>query len=123
VSLVFFLLRGKLWAPVNEFCTASFDFILFIGAELGTVSGLLLTGFIIENIGWEAVFYIEGCFGVVWAVFWLLTVHDNPEEHPRISEKEKTYIKTQIAKDAHVSNKVNSLLKFYKLLKKKLKSK
>ncbi|XP_065579624.1 putative inorganic phosphate cotransporter [Artemia franciscana] len=91
------------WIPPTERSTISA--LVYGGAELGTVSGLLLTGFIIENIGWEAVFYIEGCFGVVWAVFWLLIVHDNPEEHPRISEKEKTYIKTQIAKDAHVSNK------------------
>ncbi|XP_065565869.1 putative inorganic phosphate cotransporter [Artemia franciscana] len=91
------------WIPPNERSTISA--LVYGGAELGTVSGLLLTGLIIENIGWEAVFYVEGCFGVVWAVFWLLLVHDNPEEHPRISDKERTYIKTEIAKDAHVSNK------------------
>ncbi|XP_065579634.1 sialin-like [Artemia franciscana] len=79
------------WIPPTEQSTISA--LVYGGAELDTVSGLLLTGFIIENIGWEVVFYIEGCFGVVWAVFWLLIVHDNPEELPKISEKEKTYIK------------------------------
>ncbi|KAK2727917.1 hypothetical protein QYM36_008404 [Artemia franciscana] len=91
------------WIPPNERSTISA--IVYGGAELGTVSGLLLTGLIIENIGWEAVFYIEGCFGIVWAVFWLLLVHDNPDEHPRISETERIHITKEIAKDAHVSKK------------------
>ena len=93
-----------------------FEIILLSSAELGTVSGLLLTGLIIENIGWEAVVYVEGCFGIIWAVFWLSLVNDNPEEHPKISEKEKIYTKTEITKDAHMSNKVTCLLKSYKHL-------
>ncbi|MDG1827410.1 MAG: ACS family MFS transporter [Henriciella sp.] len=58
------------------------------GAILGTVLALVFTGRIIAVYGWESVFYIFGSLGFIWAVFWVWLVHDDPEDHPKISSQE-----------------------------------
>ncbi|KAK2713724.1 hypothetical protein QYM36_009564 [Artemia franciscana] len=95
------------WIPPQERGTISA--VVYAGQQLGTVVGLLLTGLIINKLGWEAVFYIEGCIGFVWTFFWLLLVFDSPDTHPRISKAEKKYIRTSIANDASPTKKVASV--------------
>lgn len=58
------------------------------------ISGLLCA----SNLwgGWPSVFYIFGAIGILWAIVWLLLTHDRPENHPRISAKEKEYIQSSI---------------------------
>ena len=33
-----------------------------------------------------------GAIGLLWSFVWMLMIHPTPEEHPTISEAEKTYI-------------------------------
>uniref|UniRef100_T1KC99 Major facilitator superfamily (MFS) profile domain-containing protein n=2 Tax=Tetranychus urticae TaxID=32264 RepID=T1KC99_TETUR len=42
--------------------------------------------------GWQSVFYIIGTFQLVISMIWLLTVYDDPETHPRISDEERELI-------------------------------
>ncbi|XP_034942652.1 vesicular glutamate transporter 3-like isoform X2 [Chelonus insularis] len=77
------------WIPQNERSK-------FVSAYMGGGVGIGLTyplcGFIIENVNWEIVFYCTSCFGIIWYILWLFLVYDTPQQHPRISEKEKNYI-------------------------------
>ncbi|KAK9878097.1 hypothetical protein WA026_020740 [Henosepilachna vigintioctopunctata] len=77
------------WIPPNErskFITA------YLGSSVGAALTYILSGFIIDAWGWEAVFYFTGTVGTVWFVAWWLLVFDSPSEHPRISPEEKKYI-------------------------------
>jgi hypothetical protein len=42
---------------------------------------------VIENLGWEAVFYFTGGLSVAWVVAWTFLVYDSPAQHPRYTVK------------------------------------
>ena len=50
------------------------------------MTGMLLSGIMVDTFGWEAVFYTTGCLGIVWFVGWVFLVFETPDDHPRISE-------------------------------------
>ncbi len=80
------------WAPTGE--RSSISTFIFSGAQVGTVLGITCSGLIADSLGWEAVFYIQGCLSVIVVAAWLYVVYDSPELHPRISAKEREYIKS-----------------------------
>lgn len=53
---------------------------------------LPLCGWVLTSWGWEAVFYVSGALTVIWTVAWWVLVFDSPEQHPRISDKEREYL-------------------------------
>src|SRR5437016_13141930 len=52
--------------------------------------------FIAINYGWQWAFIITGTLGFIWLIFWLL-VYRRPEEHPRLSRTELSYIQSDPA--------------------------
>jgi Na+/melibiose symporter-like transporter len=53
-------------------------------------------GFLINWFDWPAIYHVTGVIGVVWFITWWFMVYDSPEQHPHISEKEKTYIQNKL---------------------------
>ena len=51
-----------------------------------------LAGYVTAEFGWAYAFYTCGTFSLAWVLVWALLMHDSPEIHPRISEKEKIHI-------------------------------
>ncbi|KAF0305398.1 Vesicular glutamate transporter 2 [Amphibalanus amphitrite] len=86
------LLRA--WAPPNE--RSTIISLAFNACNIGTAITMPLASTIINGISWEAVFYIQGSFALVWFIFWVLLVYDNPEKHPFITEEERLFIVTAI---------------------------
>uniref|UniRef100_A0A672HXB2 Sialin n=1 Tax=Salarias fasciatus TaxID=181472 RepID=A0A672HXB2_SALFA len=82
------------WAPPLE--RSRLLTISYIGAQLGTVVCLPLSGEICFYLGWPYVFYIFGAVGLLWFVLWGLFVFDTPNTHPRISERERIYITSSL---------------------------
>lgn len=78
------------WVPMAE--RARFVSFAFQGASLGTVVALPMCGWVLHAWGWEAVFYVSGALSLVWTAAWWLLVFDSPEQHPRISDKEREYL-------------------------------
>ncbi|KAK2824551.1 hypothetical protein Q5P01_021726 [Channa striata] len=78
------------WAPPLE--RSRLLTISYIGAQLGTVVSLPLSGEICFYLDWTYVFYVFGVVGLVWFVLWAFLVFDSPNTHPRISEQERLYI-------------------------------
>ncbi|XP_066993783.1 sialin isoform X2 [Anabrus simplex] len=77
------------WIPPNErstFVTA------YTGGSIGVAFTFSVGGLIIDWLGWEAIFHITGVLGVLWYIAWYCLVYDTPDQHPRISEEERTYI-------------------------------
>ena len=66
------------------------------GASIGTVLIFTFSGYVADNLGWEAVFYITGGCSLVWVVFWFYLVYDTPAKHPRIDLQEREFIEKEI---------------------------
>ncbi|XP_061692413.1 sialin isoform X2 [Syngnathoides biaculeatus] len=78
------------WAPPLE--RSRLLTISYIGAQIGTVVSLPLSGEICFYLDWTYVFYIFGAVGLLWFVLWALLAFDSPNSHPWISEQERVYI-------------------------------
>lgn len=57
---------------------------------------MLISGLIAGNLGWEAVFYIEGGLAMIWLVFWVICSADTPQQARFISQEERDYITTSL---------------------------
>ncbi|KAK1389446.1 Phosphate transporter 45 [Heracleum sosnowskyi] len=51
---------------------------VFGGLSVGSVAGLLLAPPLIQNFGWESVFYLFGLFGVAWFLGFQLVTEEQP---------------------------------------------
>ena len=52
----------------------------------------LIGGFVVENFGWEIMFYAPAAVTLLWCVIWWLRVFESPEKHRSISDAELEYI-------------------------------
>jgi len=84
------------WAPPEE--RSSMAAFIYAGSQMGTIVGLSLSGIIVDAWGWEAVFYIQGPMALIFLLMWMLLVYDSPDQHPRISAKERTFIRSVIGR-------------------------
>ncbi|KAM3862824.1 sialin [Diretmus argenteus] len=89
------------WAPPME--RSRLLTISYTGAQLGTVISLPLSGEICFYLDWTYVFYVFGAVGLVWFVLWAALVSNNPNTHPRISERERLYITTSLKNELSTS--------------------
>ncbi|KAK6191616.1 hypothetical protein SNE40_003260 [Patella caerulea] len=62
------------------------------GAYAGAVVGFPVAGMITHYIGWQYVFYLNGCVGILWALIWIVFAREKPSDHPFISENELKYM-------------------------------
>jgi len=78
----------------------------FSASTLGAALTLPVCGILISAWGWESAFYITGLVGLAWSALWFNLVFETPAVHPRISEYERHYIETEIAKQSKPGTKV-----------------
>ena len=58
------------WSPPGE--RSRLLAIVVSGATIGAPGGLMLSGVLVENFGWQSPFYVFGLLGLTWAVYWLV---------------------------------------------------
>ena len=80
---------GK-WVPDNE--RSTFIGVVFSGPSAGIIVSYLLSGYLCPY-SWTLVFYILGGMTVLWYIAFMFIVFSSPEDHPRISNEEKLYIR------------------------------
>lgn len=78
------------WAPPLE-RTRMTGFAL-AGNYVGTVVGMSLSGVLAVSLGWESVFYVFGCIGIVWFVLWIAIVKRSPQDDKHMKNEERDYI-------------------------------
>lgn len=78
------------WFPQKErsFATGIFN----AGTNLGVIVAALTVPWIDIHYGWRAVFIFTGGLGLLWLVWWWIDYRP-PEQHPRLSQEEKAYIR------------------------------
>ncbi len=77
------------WFPKKERALATGFFNA--GTSIGVVLALLIVPFILNNYGWQGVFWITGALGFVWLIFWLI-YYEIPSKQKRLSPEEYQYI-------------------------------
>ncbi len=79
------------WIPLKE--RGIVNGINFSGGRLGVAFSLAPIAWLVNQVGWRMSFLILGGIGILFAVAWFLLFRDDPLTHPRISAKEKEFIK------------------------------
>lgn len=69
---------ARRWIPQDRRSTAITR--IYSGAGLGTTTSLLIAPLVIQNYGWDAVFYLFGSLGFFWAMAWLPKAKDAPQD-------------------------------------------
>jgi ACS family sodium-dependent inorganic phosphate cotransporter len=81
------------WIPTAERTRAVAR--LLSGIPLGTLVGLMVTGWIITRYDWPHAFYFFGALGLLWAVVWFRSIEDDPSTDSRISAQERELLQRQ----------------------------
>jgi ACS family sodium-dependent inorganic phosphate cotransporter len=81
------------WAPTTE--RARMVARLLSGIPVGTVLGLMGTGWLVQRYGWPAAFYAFGALGLVWALVWFHQVQNSPVDDPRVGVQERELLAAQ----------------------------
>lgn len=79
------------WFPKQERALATG--IFNAGSNVGAIVAPLMVPFIALNWGWRWAFVITGALGFLWLIAWLL-IYRSPDEHPRVSEEELAWIRS-----------------------------
>ncbi|XP_072549124.1 solute carrier family 17 member 7a [Salminus brasiliensis] len=95
------------WAPPLE--RSRLATTAFCGSYAGAVVAMPLAGVLVQYTGWSSVFYVYGCVGILWYLFWILVSYESPAVHPTITPEERKYIEDAIGESAGL---VNPLQKF-----------
>ena len=79
------------WFPRKEraFATGIFN----AGTNIGALLTPLIVPVITLSLGWEWAFIATGALGFLWLALWWVS-YRSPEEHPRVSQAELAYIRS-----------------------------
>jgi ACS family glucarate transporter-like MFS transporter len=78
------------WFPLKE--RGLVIGINFSGSRLGAAFALPLVAWLIDQYSWRWAFAILGIIGIIWAVIWVVTFRNKPEEHQWVQEDELNHI-------------------------------
>ncbi|CAM1306214.1 Uncharacterised protein g4278 [Pycnogonum litorale] len=78
------------WSPQLE--RSRLIALTYSGMFFGPLISFVLGGQIVQNYGWESMFYFTGSVIIVWLVLWIIFASDVPEDNPFASQKEIKYI-------------------------------
>lgn len=59
----------------------------------------IVSGYILEAMGWRWMFIIEGIPAVIWAFLWWKIVNDEPKEAKWLTDEEKRNLQTELEKE------------------------
>jgi len=84
------------WFPKKDraFATGLFN----AGANVANMVGPPALAFMNARLGWRSCFFITASLGFLWLAGWLAS-YRTPEKHPRISEAELAYIRSDTAEE------------------------
>ena len=74
------------WFPAVQ--RGSIQSVVWMGSRLGGALAPFLSVMIANAYGWRSVFYIFGCLGAIWAIYWWFWFKDEPRDMKGISAEE-----------------------------------
>jgi sugar phosphate permease len=73
--------------------------ILILGNPVTVIWMSAITGFLIQHIGWQKTFIVEGIPSVLWAVVWILFVRDKPSEASWMTPDAAALLESRLARE------------------------
>src|ERR1035437_4833812 len=71
--------------------------ILILGNPVTVIWMSAITGFLIQDFGWQKTFILEGAPSIIWAVIWILFVRDKPPEARWMTPEAATLLENRLA--------------------------
>lgn len=62
------------------------------GQFVGSMVGVIISGWIVYWFGWQWTFIIFGAMGLAWIPIWYALVRDTPQSHPWVNQRELRFI-------------------------------
>ena len=72
---------------------------LILGNPLTVLWMSVVTGYLIENVGWQHTFILEGLPSILWAFVWILFVKDRPRAATWLSADAAQSLETELARE------------------------
>jgi sugar phosphate permease len=72
---------------------------LILGNPVTILWMSILSGYLINTMGWRWMFIIEGAPAIIWAFFWWKLVDDKPKDAKWLTEQEKKALDDQLQKE------------------------
>ncbi|MFS2223889.1 MFS transporter [Pantoea sp. B65] len=70
---------------------------LFLGNPITVLWMSILSGYLVQALGWRGMFIVEGAPAILWAVIWWLVYADRPRDANWLTAAEKDQIETALA--------------------------
>ena len=83
--------------------------LLMLGNPVTVLWMSIITGYLIQSIGWQNTFIVEGLPSVLWAFVWLAVIRDQPSQAKWLSAEVSAALERQIAGEQRVLPHVGSL--------------
>jgi sugar phosphate permease len=90
-SMVVFLSR---WFTKSERSRA--NTFLILGNPVTIIWMSVLSGYLINAVGWRWMFILEGLPAIIWAFFWWYLIQDHPKEAEWLSDSEKNALSEKL---------------------------
>ena len=75
------------WVPPTERARAVAR--MTSGVPVGTLIGLMGSGWLVQRYGWAVPFYVFGAAGLAWLILWSQQVENDPSKDPRLGAVER----------------------------------
>lgn len=83
--------------------------ILILGNPVTVLWMSIITGYLIQAVGWQKTFILEGIPSILWAIIWILFMRDKPAEAKWIEPEAAQHLEERLAAEQVVLEPVKSL--------------
>jgi len=87
---------------------------LILGNPVTILWMSIVSGYLIDSVGWRGMFIIEGLPAVIWAFFWWKLVEDKPNDANWLAAHEKVALEAQLQKEQQGIKPVKNYLQAFK---------
>jgi sugar phosphate permease len=87
---------------------------LILGNPVTILWMSIVSGYLINSVGWRWMFILEGLPAIIWAFFWWNLVNDKPKDAKWLSQKDKDALETVLQKEQQNIKPVKNYLEAFK---------
>ncbi|MCL2895375.1 MFS transporter [Brenneria tiliae] len=87
---------------------------LILGNPVTVLWMSVVSGYLIQALGWREMFIIEGLPAVLWALFWWKTVRDKPQQVSWLTQREKDDLSEILAEEQKNIKPVRNYMEAFK---------
>ena len=87
---------------------------LILGNPVTILWMSILSGYLINSLGWRWMFILEGLPAIIWAFFWWNLVNDKPKDAKWLSDEDKAALEIVLFKEQQNINPVKNYLQAFK---------